>query len=151
MIQQEEIDRSEEEAENIEERLYAEDTDCQIAGTPLTEMDLYVSTVVPFETKLKPQKSRPLRELREPDCSRYLKLDFSMHAFEHLMGVRERRNLTMVSETGLHKALAETEVEDVEHFGDVITRLLETDANWVRRIRGVNKTESGAFEIFRRR
>ncbi|XP_003741463.1 tetratricopeptide repeat protein 17 [Galendromus occidentalis] len=126
----EEIDRSEEEAENIEERLYAEDTDCQIAGTPLTEMDLYVSTVVPFETKLRPRKLTSPREVQEPDCTRYLKLDFSMHAFEHLMGVRERRNLSMVSETGLHKALSEADVEDVEHFGEVITELLETDSNW---------------------
>ena len=99
----------------------------------MTEMDLYVSTVVPFETKLKLQKSTPLNEFREPDCTRYLKLDFSMHAFEHLMGVRERRNLTMVSETGLHKALSEADVEDLEHFGSVITKLLDTDSNWVRK------------------
>ncbi|OQR77537.1 tetratricopeptide repeat protein 17-like, partial [Tropilaelaps mercedesae] len=140
----EEIDRCEEEAENTEERLYAEDTDCQAAGTPLTELDLYVSTVVPFESGLQSQQGfsggwragatadHGSKEA-EPDCTRYMSLDFSMHAFEHLMGIRQRANLTMVPETGLHKAIsggAEGDVEDIEYFGRHINHLLNSDANW---------------------
>lgn len=126
----EEIDRCEDEAENIEERLYAEDTDCQTAGVPLTELDLYVSTVVPFEGKIKPQKAYVSGSFNEPDCSKYLQLDFSMHAYEHLLGVRERKNLTMIPETGLHKAICLPEVENVEHFGQHVTSLLDSQANW---------------------
>lgn len=54
-----------------------------------------------------------------------------------MQGVRHQANLTMVPETGLHKAISggsESDVEDIEDFGRHITQLLNSEANWVRTI-----------------
>uniref|UniRef100_V5IBL4 Uncharacterized protein n=1 Tax=Ixodes ricinus TaxID=34613 RepID=V5IBL4_IXORI len=115
-----EIDRCEDQASDVEQRLYSTDKDCILAAQPLTDFDLYVSTVVPFDHKIQSHWDKAdLRtaraELPEPDCSRVLDLDFSMHSFEHLTGVRERHNLTMSPEAGLHRAVSA--IEGTEEFG----------------------------------
>lgn len=47
-----EIDRCEDQASDVEQRLYSTDKDCILAAQPLTDFDLYVSTVVPFDHKI---------------------------------------------------------------------------------------------------
>lgn len=45
------IDQSDKDEPGLEERYYKEDSDCIIAGKPLTEYDLYISTVLPLQNK----------------------------------------------------------------------------------------------------
>ncbi|KAG0411227.1 hypothetical protein HPB47_011658 [Ixodes persulcatus] len=130
-----EIDRCEDQASDVEQRLYSTDKDCILAAQPLTDFDLYVSTVVPFDHKIQSHWDKAdLRtaraELPEPDCSRVLDLDFSMHSFEHLTGVRERHNLTMSPEAGLHRAVSA--IEGTEEFGyEVYKAMAKNNTSWV--------------------
>lgn len=48
MMQKEEIDRREDKETNLEGKIYETDEDCTAAEKPLTDFDLYSSTVVPF-------------------------------------------------------------------------------------------------------
>ena len=48
MLQKEEIDRREDKETNLEGKIYNTDEDCTAAEKPLTDFDLYSSTIVPF-------------------------------------------------------------------------------------------------------
>ncbi|XP_023223356.1 tetratricopeptide repeat protein 17-like [Centruroides sculpturatus] len=90
MMQKEEIDLHEDKETNLEGKMYSMDEDCLAAGKPLTDIDLYVSTIVPFDYKgLNGNNylgnSDPSHNLLKPNCSGIIELPFSMHAFEHLM------------------------------------------------------------------
>ncbi|XP_037277301.2 tetratricopeptide repeat protein 17 [Rhipicephalus microplus] len=130
-----EIDWCEDQASDVEQRLYSTDKDCLLAGQPLTDFDLYVSTVVPFDHKIQSHwekiDQRAARgDLPKPNCSRALDLDFSMHSFEHLTGVRERKNLTMTPEAGLHRAVSA--IEGTEQFGyEVYKAMAKNNTSWV--------------------
>ncbi|XP_064481070.1 tetratricopeptide repeat protein 17-like isoform X2 [Ornithodoros turicata] len=127
----EEIDRCEDQAQDVEQRLYAADHDCLIAAQPLTEFDLYVSTVVPFDHKIKSHSDEMLpEEMPQPNCSKVMDLNFSMHAFEHLAGVRERHALNMTPEAGLHRAVST--IESTHEFGhQVYKAMAKNNSSWV--------------------
>ncbi|XP_071035122.1 tetratricopeptide repeat protein 17 isoform X2 [Parasteatoda tepidariorum] len=162
MIQKEEIDRREDKETNLEGKIYATDEDCTAAEKPLTEFDLYASTVVPFppskefdeEFTQGKNNLEPETELMKPNCSEAVNLDFSMHAYEHLTGVRDRNNITMTREESLHSAI--TSIESPEVYGHLIHEALQknktswvlfTMASYYWRIHG---NASNAIECIRR-
>lgn len=138
IIQKEEIDRREDKETNLEGKIYSTDEDCVAAEKPLTDFDLYASTVVPFP---------PYKEFgdefteyadtmdldiifKKPNCSEILDLDFSMHAFEHLTSVRDRHNLSMTAEIGLHHAV--TTVENIQLYGHLVYEFLQKNkTSWI--------------------
>lgn len=135
MMQKEEIDLHEDKETNLEGKMYSMDEDCLAAGKPLTDIDLYVSTIVPFDYKgLNGNNylgnSDPSDNLLKPNCSDIIDLHFSMHAFEHLTSIRERHNLSMVSEDGLHRAV--TNIEEIDLFGHLVRKAMEENSSsWI--------------------
>lgn len=136
MTQKEEIDRREDKETNLEGKIYATDEDCTAAEKPLADFDLYVSTVVPFDYKgfdgddfIETSAFKKM-ELQKPHCSKVVPLDFSMHAFEHLTGVRDRHNLTMSPEEGLHRAV--TTIDDIDVFGHLVYDAIKKNStSWI--------------------
>ncbi|CAL1274123.1 unnamed protein product [Larinioides sclopetarius] len=138
MAQKEEIDRREDKETNLEGKIYATDEDCVAAEKPLTDFDLYASTVVPFPpykefgdefTEFADKMDLDI-EFKKPNCTEVVDLDFSMHAFEHLTGVRDRHNLTMSAEVGLHHAV--TTVENIELYGHLVHEFLQKNrTSWI--------------------
>ncbi|KAF8764787.1 Tetratricopeptide repeat protein 17 like protein [Argiope bruennichi] len=138
MAQKEEIDRREDKETNLEGKIYATDEDCIAAEKPLTDFDLYASTVVPFPpykefgdefTEFADKMDGEI-EYKKPNCTEIVDLDFSMHAFEHLTGVRDRHNLTMSAEVGLHHAV--TTVENIELYGHLVYEFLQKNrTSWI--------------------
>ncbi|ESO91575.1 hypothetical protein LOTGIDRAFT_163300 [Lottia gigantea] len=142
-----EIDKSEDrDTTGLEQKFYKSDYDCLQAGTPLPEIDLYISTILPIEHKhisdelsIEIQKAAQSSDNKigtippEPDCTKVLQLDFTPHGFEHLEGVQERMNLTGSAELGLTHAIPfipdKTEIPD---FGHVIAKELKKNStSWV--------------------
>ncbi|XP_064634712.1 tetratricopeptide repeat protein 17-like isoform X2 [Lineus longissimus] len=130
------IDSNEDRDVGLEQRFYRSDIDCQAAGKALPEFDLYISTVQPLENKgIRPEdhidlKSRPTSKLKQPTCSDKTKLDYSIHSFEHLEGVQQRRNLTGTPELGLKNAL--TFRDNIDDYGHLICEALDKNrTSWV--------------------
>ena len=90
----------------LEQRFYRSDSDCRVAGKPLPEFDLYITTVIQLENKgirpdeylkgraddylMNDSKAATKNEERKPPfCTNTSPLDFSMHAFEHLEVITE--------------------------------------------------------------
>ncbi|XP_054710822.1 tetratricopeptide repeat protein 17-like [Uloborus diversus] len=161
MLQKEEIDRREDKETNLEGKIYSMDEDCIAAEKPITDFDLYISTVIPYEVKIydeefveRAKKIAPDAEMKEPNCSEIVNLDFSMHAFEHLVGVRNRKNLTISAEEGLHQAV--TTISNIGVYGHLVYEDLQKNktswslfnmAAYYWRIKG---NASSAIECVRR-
>lgn len=133
--QKSQIDLNEDKDTQLEERIYRTDSDCVLAGRPLTEFDLYASTVITIESVgiILDDHLAPSIELSEtlsqPDCSLALDLPFSMFAYDHLQSIRYRENLTSNKEEELSSLGGESET-DV--WGDRVARGLQTNAtSWV--------------------
>ncbi|XP_035208344.1 tetratricopeptide repeat protein 17-like [Stegodyphus dumicola] len=161
MMQKEEIDRREDKETNLEGKIYSTDEDCTAAEKPLTDFDLYASTVVPFGFKEFDEefienapKIGPEVELQKPNCTEAISLDFSMHAFEHLTGVRDRHNLSLSPEEGLYHAI--NAAENVDVYGHLVYEAMQKNkTSWILfnmaayywRVRG---NASNAIECIRR-
>ncbi|KAK3742147.1 hypothetical protein RRG08_008548, partial [Elysia crispata] len=119
-----EIDRNEDRDSGLEQKFYKTNPDCIEAGKPLPEFDLYISTVLPLENKgIRPEEhidvnGSPTSNPRQPDCTAFMDLEFSMHAFEHLEGLKARTNLTGAPELGLKNAI--THRESVDDYGHLV-------------------------------
>ncbi|XP_045581208.2 tetratricopeptide repeat protein 17 isoform X1 [Procambarus clarkii] len=133
--QKSQIDRNEDKDTQLEERIYRTDSDCVLAGRPLTEFDLYASTGVNMESAgirlddhLGPSPGVS-DFLQEPDCISAYDLPFSMFAYEHLQGVRFRDNLTTSVEEELSTVGGEADVSVWGHR--VATALTTNNSSWV--------------------
>ncbi|KAK7486422.1 hypothetical protein BaRGS_00022346, partial [Batillaria attramentaria] len=132
-----EIDRHEDrDSAGLEQRFYQSDPDCIEAGKPLPEFDLYISTVLPLENKgIRPEEHVDLNAALNvqpipPDCQEVTDLDFSIHAFEHLEGLKDRRNLSGTPELGLKNAI--THRENVDEYGHLVYEALNKNkTSWV--------------------
>ncbi|XP_027224243.2 tetratricopeptide repeat protein 17 [Penaeus vannamei] len=133
--QKSQIDRNEDKDTQLEERIYRTDSDCVLAGRPLTEFDLYASTVVNMESVgirledhlgLSPSASDTLLE---PDCVKAFDMPFSMFAYEHLQGIRYRDNLTTTTEEDLTTVGGESDVSVWGHR--VAVALVTNSTSWV--------------------
>ncbi|KAK2174533.1 hypothetical protein NP493_797g01042 [Ridgeia piscesae] len=136
LAKKEQIDGSEDKNTALEQHFYRTDPDCLTARIPLPEFDLYISTVLPLENKgILPEdyidvKSAPTTEPAIPDCTKVIQLDFSFHAFEHLLGVQDRWNLSGTPEKGLKNAITQqTSVDDYGHL--VHDALYQNKTSWV--------------------
>ncbi|XP_076351194.1 tetratricopeptide repeat protein 17-like [Tachypleus tridentatus] len=135
MAQKEDIDLREDKETNLEDKIYSTDADCIMAGKPLAEFDLYFSTVILFDSKdlsvndcVKETSTK--EKHKKPNCKEIIELDFSMHAFEHLTGVRDRRNLNMSAEEGLLQTVSSG--VDIEEFGTAINEAMKRNkTSWM--------------------
>ncbi|KAK4302085.1 hypothetical protein Pmani_025813 [Petrolisthes manimaculis] len=133
--QKSQIDRNEDKDTQLEERIYRTDSDCVLAGRPLTEFDLYASTVVNMESagiRLEDHLGSPPGQgesLLEPDCVITFDLPFSMFAYDHLQGLRFRDNLTGSTEEELATLGGES---DISLWGHRVASALATNTtSWV--------------------
>ncbi|XP_070200043.1 tetratricopeptide repeat protein 17-like isoform X3 [Littorina saxatilis] len=133
-----EIDRHEDrDSAGLEQKFYQTDIDCIEAGKPLPEFDLYISTVLPLENKgIRPEEhvdlNKPLSNIPPvpPDCQTVTDLEFSIHAFEHLEGLKDRSNLSGTPELGLKNAI--THRENVDEYGHLVYEALnKNETSWV--------------------
>lgn len=131
-----EIDRNEDRDSGLEQKFYKTNPDCIEAGKPLPEFDLYISTVLPLENKgIRPEEhidvtSSPSSNPRQPDCTAFMDLEFSMHAFEHLEGLKARTNLTGSPELGLKNAI--THRESVDDYGHMVFEaMMKNKTSWI--------------------
>ncbi|XP_076045248.1 tetratricopeptide repeat protein 17 isoform X2 [Oratosquilla oratoria] len=121
VMQKAQIDRNEDKDTQLEERIYRTDSDCVLAGRPLTEFDLYPSTVVSLESagiRVEDMLGEPPDTggpYKEPDCISAMDLPFSMFAFEQLGGVRFRDNLTATPEEDIASFMGESDVQVWSH------------------------------------
>ncbi|XP_071442171.1 tetratricopeptide repeat protein 17-like [Hetaerina americana] len=101
-------------AGDLEARLYAKDPDCVGAGgRPLPLSRLFPGSAgiaslmreeMRLENNLKPVRQGDGGQNILPDCESSYPLDLSMQAFEHLLGLKERLNLSMNPEPSLESA-----------------------------------------------
>ncbi|XP_067656212.1 tetratricopeptide repeat protein 17-like isoform X3 [Haliotis asinina] len=135
-IRKHEIDKNEDRDTGLEQRFYKTDPNCVEAGKPLPEFDLYISTVLPLENKgIRPDEHIEVNaNLPEnpmaPVCLDVTDLNYSIHAFEHLEGLKDRQNLSGTPELGLKNAI--THRENVDDYGHLVYEALQKNkTSWV--------------------
>uniref|UniRef100_A0A2C9KLB1 Tetratricopeptide repeat protein 17 n=1 Tax=Biomphalaria glabrata TaxID=6526 RepID=A0A2C9KLB1_BIOGL len=136
LSRKDEIDKNEDRDTGLEQKFYKTNPDCIEAGKPLPEFDLYISTVLPLENKgIRPEEhidinAPPIASPKSPECSVFTDLDFSIHAFEHLEGMKARHNLSGTPELGLKNAI--THKENVDDYGHLVYEALtKNKTSWI--------------------
>ena len=77
---------------------FYQDPDCVFAERPLTQYDLYVSTLVPVKgfDRFEPRKMDPKKKmLKEPWCSTKEILHINIHSIDRIASIIDRKNLIM--------------------------------------------------------
>lgn len=128
-----EVERDEEKVDLVM-KYHSEDEDCLLAGKPLKNFDLKISTVIPFDTlgirytdyidfkSELPQQSVP------PFCA--TDLPFSMITMEHLEGLVKRDQINNYSEKDLNKHIfAEYQLENIGHR--IKYSLEKNETSWI--------------------
>lgn len=136
LSRKDEIDKNEDRDTGLEQRFYKTDPDCLMAVKPLPEFDLYISTVLPLENKgIRPEDHIDMKKklespLKPPNCELIGELPFSMDAFEHLEGMKDRLSLTGTPELGLKNAI--TYHDSVDEYGHRVQEALQANTtSWV--------------------
>nr|XP_022314692.1 tetratricopeptide repeat protein 17-like isoform X1 [Crassostrea virginica] len=136
LSRKDEIDKNEDRDTGLEQRFYKTDPDCLMAVKPLPEFDLYISTVLPLENKgIRPEDHIDMKKklgspLEAPNCELIEELPFSMDAFEHLEGMKDRTSLTGTPELGLKNAI--TYHDSVDEYGHRVYEALQRNTtSWV--------------------
>ncbi|XP_029638626.1 tetratricopeptide repeat protein 17 isoform X1 [Octopus sinensis] len=136
LSRKDEIDKSEDRDTDLEQRFYRSEPDCIAVGKPLPEFDLYISTVLPLENKGIRQeehidfKAVPSNKPLPPDCTQVTDLHYSIHAFEHLEGMKARKNLSGTAELGLKNAIPHR--DNVDDYGNLIYEAMKKNkTSWV--------------------
>jgi len=128
------------EVPDVEAQLLAEDPDCLLAGRPLTQFDLYVSTLVPLRSNvLETMESDSLffidenTKLKEPWCSKKeIMKEIRLPFVDQLKSVANRINLTMQGEAGLAQILLDDGRIQLSHYGHLVAYGLNKEkTNWV--------------------
>ncbi|KAI1301740.1 Tetratricopeptide repeat protein 17 [Halotydeus destructor] len=142
---------------DMEQLVYSNNEDCIKAGKALPEFDLYFGSVqaVPSPAYLESPENtllaidellnteqelsgdhwlKPFNNQEEdydaPICSEYTALDFSMHCYEHLEGMKERHNLEIEPELDIHLKISS--LYYLDHFGDSVNvGLQENNTSWI--------------------
>ena len=106
--------------------LLFKDADCIYAGRSLTQFDLYISTMVPFNAmkKLKILTIDSKTKLKEPLCSRMELLDLEIPYIDELSGVAERGELMMQEESGIMPVLLEDGKIRLSQYGHSVAKHL---------------------------
>ncbi|CAL1533702.1 unnamed protein product [Lymnaea stagnalis] len=136
LSRKDEIDKNEDRDTGLEQKFYKTNSDCIEAGKPLPEFDLYISTVLPLENKgIRPEEhidinGAPNPNPKPPECTAFMDLEFSIHAFEHLEGMKARHNLSGTPELGLKNAI--THKENVDDYGHLVYEALNKNkTSWI--------------------
>ncbi|RWS11143.1 Tetratricopeptide repeat protein 17-like protein [Dinothrombium tinctorium] len=134
---------------DVEQVVYSTNDDCTNAGKTLPEFDLYVGTMLflpPVTPALVSKKFNDFNDsdderlisderlrtedFEQPNCSQFYNLDFSMHSYEHLQSMRDRKNLEIEPESDIHLTI--TSVEDIDSYGNgVYQALKQNNTSWV--------------------
>lgn len=123
-------------ATDLETRIYTHDPECLSAGKLLSEIDLYPSigttglgrAGIQFDfTKLHMVEYES--DYLVPDCTKHVKLDFSMFTFEHLHAMVHRKNVTSIPERGLENLMP---VDSLQQFGhEIAIGLTKNTTSWL--------------------
>ncbi|XP_072278323.1 tetratricopeptide repeat protein 17 [Pyxicephalus adspersus] len=135
------IEENEDRDTGLEQRHYKDDPDCVLAKVPLGDMDLYDGTYMPLEDKnINPEDYVDVHstlppDLKQPDCTSISELPFSIHAFQHLRGIQERKNLSaplLPKEDPIFSSLSQKLGKNVDDIGHRIYEALEKNTtSWV--------------------
>ncbi|XP_037071285.1 tetratricopeptide repeat protein 17-like [Pollicipes pollicipes] len=122
-----EIDQNDDRDQDVEKKLYTEDPHCLVAGQPLTEFDLYPSVAVnlrKYGIRIEDyiDSKHVAGELVPPDCETHKALDYSMDTFQHLVGMKDRRHLSMAPELGLAELVGQQNVHEFGHRVELALR-----------------------------
>jgi len=114
---------------DVEAMLAQKDADCIYAGRSLTQFDLYISTMVPFNAmkRLKILTIDSKTKLKEPLCSRMELLDLEIPYIDELSGVAERGELMMQEESGIMPVLLEDGKIRLSQYGHSVAKHLSKD------------------------
>lgn len=134
---------------DLESRFYDQDGDCQKAGQPLTEFDLFVSTLIQPDEHLMPQVSKLLkidesqkrREFyQQPDCSRSKPRFFELDIIDQLSSTLRKDVLNMPPEVGLLSNVLEYNKLNLAQYGHFIYEALqnEDEDTWLANLLGSN-------------
>jgi len=111
-----------------------EDPDCVFAEKPLTQLDLYVSTLIPIramELKL-PDKLDQTLTFKEPWCSTKEILHININSVDSIKSIIERKNLLMEGEIGLMSIMLDYGHEKLSHYGHHVAHILnKSKTNWI--------------------
>nr|CAB3267326.1 tetratricopeptide repeat protein 17-like [Phallusia mammillata] len=132
--EQEDIDSNEDKDTDLESRHYRRDKDCRSAGKRLPDFDMFVTSVLPLDHKdveiYDHIKKRAKGPFMEPNCSTLVELPFSIHAYDHLKGVQDRKNIPKQPMLGLKATLSF--LEDEKNAATVIYEALQKNkTSWV--------------------
>jgi tetratricopeptide (TPR) repeat protein len=121
----------------IESKVMAGHPDCVSAGRPLSQHNLYISTVIPLEKmeiKVEDYIGRPFRAPSQPlvpFCTDAYDLPFSMLAYDHFESVQNRARLSMSPEASL-SPLQFPGWSNASDFGHIIGTVLNVNpTSWV--------------------
>lgn len=136
---------------DLESRFYDKDRDCQKAGQPLTEFDLFVSTLIQPDANLMPQVSKLLkgdqkettkREFyHQPDCSRSKPRFFELDIIDQLSSTLRKDVLNMPPEVGLLSNVLEHNKLNLAQYGHYIYEALQNEDEedtWLANLLGSN-------------
>ncbi|CAB4014527.1 tetratricopeptide repeat 17-like isoform X2 [Paramuricea clavata] len=128
-----EVERDEEKVDLVM-KYHSEDEDCLLAGKPLKNFDLKISTVIPFDTlgirytDYIDFKSELPHQSVPPFCAAVL--PFSMITMEHLEGLVKRDQINNYSEKDLNKHIfAEYQLENIGHR--IKYSLEKNETSWI--------------------
>jgi len=113
---------------DVESQLLKEDPDCIFADRPLTQFDLYVSTLVPIRAmdkldKLDLKSDRSMK-LKEPWCSTKEILHINIHSIDSIKSIIDRKNLIMQGEIGLISIILDDGHIKLAHYGHHVAQSL---------------------------
>ncbi|XP_077143209.1 tetratricopeptide repeat protein 17 isoform X1 [Ranitomeya variabilis] len=135
------IEENEDRDTGLEQRHYKDDPDCVLAKVPLGDMDLYDGTYMSLEDRsISPEDYMDMHSplppnLKPPDCTSIIELPFSIHAYQHLRGIQERKNLSaplLPKEDPIFSSLSYKLGKNVEDIGHKIHEaLVKNTTSWV--------------------
>lgn len=122
-------------ASDLETRIYYQDPDCANAAKLLDEFNLYPSIGTNgsnrngINIKFNTNEVKESKDYLVPDCSKFVNLDFSMFAFEHLPAMINRSKISFEPEENLQKLMP---VASMKQFGhEIAVELSKNSTSWL--------------------
>ena len=126
---------------DFEAKFYEDDRDCQLAGMPLAEFDLFVSTLIqpdPLEVEevldILRDEHADNRVYEQPLCSIAKPQHFELDIIDDLSSTERREVLKMTSEVGLTTTVLEHGRFHLAQYGQLVTNSVRDplkEYNWV--------------------
>merc|ERR1711935_1205210 len=125
---------------DLESRFYDKDSDCQKAGQPLTEFDLFVSTLIHPDATVIPEVSSILRDdfvhsdsYEQPICDLAKPKFFELEVIDDLSSTVRKDVLTMPPEVGLLSNVLEHNRFSLAQYGQLVYESIKSEKvhNWL--------------------